>query len=126
MKATVERMVRIANALDGISIGCRIPYKTARNLNHLMQLFRECRKVAAEQETKLVEACGGSVDSATGEYKFSSPGDFERFCKEQAVLLNDTDTVEFDPVNLSEFVDFISMPFEALGVLDGIIIFEGA
>jgi len=121
-KMTAMEVANTARALSSLNISCRISYRDARDLQKLKAYFSDQAAIVIEQEVKLVDTYGGTL--VYGKPRFNSPDSAVEFSKAHYEMLNDSDEFEFEPVNLSAYIDHIELAQDAVLALDGIIIIE--
>lgn len=123
MKLTVKEIIDIMSALHKVRMMHPMKYRDARQLNDLKKLFKERADLAADMERKLIETNGGEVDSR-GHVKFPSSGAANAYIEEREKMFAETDDVDFVPVNLSAYVDYIEIDADTVDALDYVLILE--
>lgn len=119
---TAIAVAHVAAALESLDVRCRVPFGIARGIHSLRKVFVEHRAIIADEEKKLIEKYHGTF--ANGNPRFTSREDADGFAMEHSKLMAEVDEVEFTPVDLSPYIDFIECSMDAIDTLDGIIAFE--
>lgn len=123
MEVTAKKILEINSALSRMQIVCPMRFRDARKLNELKKLFSARSAVIAEMEKNLIDNNGGSADER-GSVNFKDVQSKEKFVRERDAMLADTDDIEYEPINLSAYIDFIEVPVEVVDTLEEVIIFE--
>lgn len=123
MELTTRRIVDAYAALNAIHFTCRLKYRDARKLSDLKKIFKGRCDVIGKLETDLVKQCGGQIHE-DGKIEFSEPEFAATFVGEHNKLFEETDDVDFTPVDMSSYIDNIEIPVESIDALDGIILFD--
>lgn len=119
---TALSVAQVSTALEALNVTCRMTFRDARAIYNLRKAFAEQRDVVATEEKKLIEKFHGSI--ADGRPRFTSPDEAICFAKEHSVMMSEKAEVEYEPVDLSVYADFIECTLDSIDVLDGIVIFE--
>lgn len=122
-KLSVKEMCDISVALNSIKISTLMKYRDARRFNELKSLFSNRASLAYELEVDMIGQYGGAVND-DGIVSFKSQSDADAFVAARVSSMNEVDEVCFETADLSSYIDNISLTPEAIGILDGIVVFE--
>lgn len=119
---TALEAAKVANALESLNVLCCVSFRDARAIRNLRRVFVEQRDIVADEESKLVEKYHGKF--VDGKPRFTAPDDAVGYAVEHGKMLAEKDEIEFVPVDLSAYTDFIVCPVDAIDSLEGIVVFE--
>lgn len=121
---TANQIVNAYRAVHELK-GLVFPYKTAREVARLKKKLDEEMTVIIGMEQAIVQKHGGKT-KPNGSYDFNSPASAAA-CKAELDGFNQEEVaVELPVVDLTEFVDQVSISPAAIEALEGIVIFEGS
>lgn len=121
---TANQIVNAYRAVHELK-GLILPYKAARAVAQLKKKLDEEMTVIIGMEQAIVRKHGGKTKS-NGSYDFASPA-AAAACKEELDGFNGEEVeVELPVVDLTEFVDQVSISPAAIEALEGIVLFEGS
>lgn len=120
---TIQQICNIAEALGTMSVSVPMRYKDARRLNDITKLFNERRSIFVDEERKLIGDCGGTIGS-NGAITFETNDATALFMRRRNEMLREEDDVDFTPVDLSHYAEYITLHSNAIDILDGVIIFD--
>lgn len=121
---TANQIVNAYRAVHELK-GLVFPYKTAREVARLKKKLDEEMTVIIGMEQAIVQKHGGKT-KPNGSYDFDSPASAAA-CKAELDGFNQEEVaVELPVVDLTEFVDQVSISPTAIEALEGIVIFEGS
>lgn len=121
---TANQIVNAYRAVHELK-GLVFPYKTAREVARLKKKLDEEMTVIIGMEQAIVQKHGGKT-KPNGSYDFDSSASAAA-CKAELDGFNQEEVaVELPVVDLTEFVDQVSISPAAIEALEGIVIFEGS
>ena len=116
---------QIKNAYRGIQelTGVVFPFRVARGIAALKKRLSEELEVVAAMESALVEKYGGKIDRS-GSAKISGK-EAQAFADEYNVMMaQDDESIQLPVVDVSAFADTLRISPDAVGWLEGMVIFE--
>ncbi|MBR3752801.1 MAG: hypothetical protein IKK50_06700 [Ruminiclostridium sp.] len=121
---TANQIVNAYRAVHELK-GLILPYKAARAVAKLKKKLDEEMQVIIGMEQAIVQKHGGKT-KPNGSYDFDTP-DAAAACKAELDGFNGEEVeVELPVVDLTEFVDQVSISPAAIEALEGIVLFEGS
>ena len=116
---------QIKNAYRAIQelSGVVFPYRVARGIAALKKRLSEELEAVAAMESALVEKYGGNIDRS-GSGKISGK-EAQAFADEyNAMMAQDDESIHLPVVDVSKFADTLRISPDAVGWLEGMVIFE--
>lgn len=107
MTLKVSQIYSAALAIEQMRIQHELPYRTVRAFQRIRRALKEEAGNIRSEQTKLMELYHGVVKN-DGKIAFTTQQDRAAFEAAWENLFNDTAELEVDPVDLSEYTEFIS------------------
>lgn len=107
MTLKVSQIYSAALAIAQMRIQHELPYRTVRAFQQIRRALKEEAGNIRSEQTKLMELYHGVVKN-DGKIAFATQQDRTAFEAAWETLFNDTADMEIDPVDLSEYAEFIS------------------
>lgn len=121
---TANQIVNAYRAVHELK-GLILPYKAAREVAQLKRKLDEEMPVIIRMEQAIVQKHGGKT-KPDGSYDFDTPASAAA-CKAELDGFNqEEEEVELPVVDLTKFVDQVSISPAAIEALEGIVLFEGS
>lgn len=107
MTLKVSQIYSAALAIEQMRIQHELPYRTVRAFQRIRRALKEEAGNIRSEQTKLMELYHGVVKN-DGKIAFTTQQDRVAFEAAWENLFNDTADMEIEPVDLSEYAEFIS------------------
>lgn len=106
MTLEVSKIYSAALAIEQMRIQHELPYRTVRAFQRIRRALKEEAGNIRSEQTKLMELHHGVVKN-DGKIAFTTQQDRAAFEAAWEALFNDTADMEIEPVDLSEYAEFI-------------------